>query len=198
MSSATTNITVTPTINRLNTIIQVRINGGTYDTVISGSASPILSLISGGNTINVLVTSTDNNPAINYTKAICRINEFGTASSTPTLRINTPLTNITHTTIGATGIGSASGLPPGVSAVWANNTITISGTPTSSGVFNYSIPLTGGCGSVNVTGTITVTCLPPGGAASSAPTLLVYTPLTTITHTTIAATGIGTAISLPA
>jgi hypothetical protein len=35
------------------------------------------------------------------------------------------------------------------------NTITTSGTPTASGTFNYSIPLTGGCGAVNATGTIT-------------------------------------------
>jgi len=43
-----------------------------------------------------------------------------------------------------------------VSAAWATNTITISGTPTATGTFNYSIPLTGGCGTVNATGTITV------------------------------------------
>jgi uncharacterized protein (TIGR02145 family) len=68
--------------------------------------------------------------------------------------VNTTLTPITHTTTGATGIGSATGLPPGVSPVWASNTITISGTPTAAGTYNYSIPVTGGCGSA--TGTITV------------------------------------------
>ena len=52
------------------------------------------------------------------------------------------------------------GLPAGVTAAWAANTITISGTPTASGVFNYSIPLTGGCGTANATGTITVVSLP--------------------------------------
>jgi uncharacterized protein (TIGR02145 family) len=35
--------------------------------------------------------------------------------------------------------------------------ITISGTPTAVGTFNYTFSLTGGCGSVNATGTITVT-----------------------------------------
>lgn len=84
-------------------------------------------------------------------------NTTSAASSTPTLYINTVLTNITHTTTGATGIGTAIGLPAGVSAAWSVNIITISGTPTASGIFNYSIPLTGGCGSVNTTGTITVT-----------------------------------------
>ncbi len=68
-------------------------------------------------------------------------NTVSAASSTPTLCISTPLTAITHTTTGATGIGAASGLPAGVTAAWAGNTITISGTPTASGVFNYSIPL---------------------------------------------------------
>ena len=78
----------------------------------------------------------------------------GAASSTPTLCINTVLTAITHTTTGATGIGAATGLPAGVTAAWASNTITISGTPTASGTFNYSIPLTGGCVAANATGTI--------------------------------------------
>ncbi|WP_159688912.1 Ig-like domain-containing protein [Flavobacterium sp. 9R] len=87
-------------------------------------------------------------------------NTVGTASSSPTLCINSPLNAITHTTTGATGIGVASGIPAGVSAFWNNDTVTISGTPTTSGVFNYSIPLTGGCSSLNATGTITVTALP--------------------------------------
>ena len=83
-------------------------------------------------------------------------NTVGAASSTPTLCINTALTPITHTTAGATGIGTPTGLPAGVSATWASNQITISGTPSQAGTFNYSVPLTGGCGSVNATGTITV------------------------------------------
>jgi hypothetical protein len=78
------------------------------------------------------------------------------ASSTPTLCKGTALSAISHTTTGATGIGAATGLPAGVTASFASNTITIIGTPTASGTFNYSIPLTGGCGNVNATGTITV------------------------------------------
>jgi uncharacterized protein (TIGR02145 family) len=80
------------------------------------------------------------------------------ASSTPTLLVNTVLTNITHGTTSATGIGTASGLPAGVSAAWSADVITISGTPTASGTFSYTIPLTGtSCSSVNATGMITVT-----------------------------------------
>ena len=84
------------------------------------------------------------------------LNTVSAASSTPTLDVNTALTAITHTTTGATGIGTATGLPAGVTADWAANTITISGTPTADGTFNYIIPLTGGVGSVSATGTITV------------------------------------------
>lgn len=124
------------------------------------------------------------------------------ASSTPTRCINTALPSITHTTSGATGISNAgvsgaNGLPAGVSASWASNTITISGTPTASGTFNYSIPLTGGCGGINATGTITVTPANTAGAASSNPTVAINTAITPITHTTTGATGIGTATNLP-
>jgi uncharacterized protein (TIGR02145 family) len=81
----------------------------------------------------------------------------GAASSTPTPTVNTLMTNITHTTTSATGIGTASGLPAGVTATWASNVITISGTPTATGTFTYTIPLTGtSCSGVNATGTITV------------------------------------------
>ncbi|MBP4143192.1 hypothetical protein J3S90_15410, partial [Flavobacterium sp. P4023] len=88
------------------------------------------------------------------------INTVGSASSTPTLCINSALTAITHTTTGASGIGTVTGLPAGVTANWSSNKITISGTPTASGTFNYSIPLSGGCVSVNATGKIIVNNAP--------------------------------------
>jgi gliding motility-associated-like protein len=81
----------------------------------------------------------------------------GAASSSPTLCVNTPLSNITHTTTGATNIGAISGLPAGVTATWASNTITISGTPTSTGIYSYKIALTGsGCEASFATGKIMV------------------------------------------
>ena len=88
-------------------------------------------------------------------------NTAGAALSTPTVCMSSDITNITHATTGATGISNsgisgANGLPAGVAASFASNTIIISGTPSASGTFNYSIPLTGGCGSVNATGTIIV------------------------------------------
>ena len=89
----------------------------------------------------------------------------GAPSTTPTVCISTPLVNVTHGTTNSTGIDSdgisgANGLPPGVGASFSGNAsngvVTISGTPTQAGTFNYSIPFTGGCGTATATGTITV------------------------------------------
>lgn len=101
---------------------------------------------------------------------VSRLNTVSSASGI-TACANAPIAPITRTTTNATGIGSASGLPPGLLASWSSNTITISGTPTNTGTYNYSIPLTGGCGSVNATGTITVnpgTPAQPGSISGTA------------------------------
>jgi len=104
-------------------------------------------------------------PRVPVIASVLPANTAGTPSATPTLCVNTALSPaITISTTGATGIGSPTGLPAGVTAAFASNTITISGTPSASGTFNYSIPLTGGCGSINATGTITV------NSASTTPT----------------------------
>ncbi len=142
--------------------------GSTYDWRINGTI--VSSGTSNSYTANqnglFTVTVTNANTCSSTTSSAVQVsvtanNTFGAASSTPTLCINTALSNITIATTGATGISNsgvsgANGLPAGVTASWASNTITISGTPTASGTFNYSIPLTGGCGSVNATGTINV------------------------------------------
>lgn len=88
-------------------------------------------------------------------------NTVSAASTEEALCVNQPLTQFFHSTTGATGIinngvSGANGLPPGVRANFSLNQITVQGTPTIPGEYNYSILLTGGCGTVNVTGTITV------------------------------------------
>jgi hypothetical protein len=119
------------------------------------------------------------------------------ASSTPTLCINTALTAITHATTNATGIGAPTGLPAGVTAAWASNTITISGTPSVAGTFNYTIPVNGCGAAVNATGTITVT---PNQTVTAGTTTTVFQniAMANVTHTTTTATGIGAATGLPA
>ncbi|EJL62683.1 GEVED domain-containing protein, partial [Flavobacterium sp. CF136] len=69
--------------------------------------------------------------------------------------INTAITNITLATTGATG-ATFSGLPAGVNGSWAANLVTISGTPTAAGTFNYTVTTTGGCPPATATGIITV------------------------------------------
>jgi uncharacterized protein (TIGR02145 family) len=117
----------------------------------------------------------------------CTLNTAA-ASTNQTLVVNTALTNIMIATMGATGISNAgvsgsNSLPAWVSATWANNMITISGTPTATGTFNYSIPLTGGCGSVNATGTITVTAAPSFTCGTS--TIADYNNINTYTTVSI-------------
>jgi uncharacterized protein (TIGR02145 family) len=163
----------------------------------SAIVNPATGLLIFNTTFSCLEMNTGT-PAQPVWDCLSMANTVTAASSAPTLCVNTLLTPITHLTTGATGIDGATGLPPGVSAAWAANTITISGTPTGAGVFNYNIPLTGGSESGAATGTITVTAANTAGAASSTPALDVNTPLTPITHATTGASGIGTATGLPA
>ena len=186
-----------------NAIIEYNINGGTtqitslnnlgvfqISTPLTSTTIYTLTKVKIVDTSNVtLCTQNLNNPV---TITVTPENTVTPASSSPTICSNTPLITIFHTTSGATGIGSAVGLPMGVIATWASNTITISGTPSSIGTFNYSIPLTGGCGTVNATGTITVISINTVTPASATPALCINTPLTVITHTTTGATGIAT------
>ncbi|MBS7788128.1 hypothetical protein KIH23_12545, partial [Flavobacterium sp. CYK-55] len=56
---------------------------------------------------------------------------------------------------GATGV-TAIGLPTGITGVVSGNTYTLSGIPTATGIFNYSLTTTGGCSTATQSGTITV------------------------------------------
>ena len=69
------------------------------------------------------------------------------------------ITNITYALAGATG-ATVSGLPSGVTANYVSGLVTISGTPTASGLFNYTVTPTGGCTGTTATGSITVNAPP--------------------------------------
>jgi hypothetical protein len=127
------------------------LGGGNLGTFTPGSS------LSGTYSYTVAGTSPCANATATVNITVTPINTSGIPTSNPTLCINTAISpSITIATTGANGIGAATGLPAGVTANWASNTITLNGTPTTSGTFNYTIPLTGGCGTVNATGTITV------------------------------------------
>jgi hypothetical protein len=114
----------------------------------------------------------------------------GTASQT--ICNNTPITNITYNTTGATG-ASASGLPGGVTGSWAANVFTISGTPTpTSGNFTYTVTLSGGCGTLTRTGTISIqptnTLTLSSGAGTNSRTVCIGSAIAATTYSTTGAT----------
>ena len=165
-----------PGVNGTYTSNSVTISGtptttGSWDYIVTAAGTCGTSSVSGIIVVNASQT-------------------VSSASASPTVCVNNSLPAITHTTASATGIGIASGLPPGIAATWASNILSISGTPTTSGTFTYNIPVSGSCGSVNATGTIYVTSNNSVSAASAAPTVCINTSLAGITHTTSGATGI--------
>ncbi|MCS7076778.1 MAG: SBBP repeat-containing protein [Bacteroidia bacterium] len=83
-----------------------------------------------------------------------------TSSSGPDNQIvclGTAITNITYFTVASSV--TVTGLPAGVTHSYSGDTVTISGTPTVAGTFNYTITLSG-CGSITAAGTIKVNNLP--------------------------------------
>jgi hypothetical protein len=135
-------------------------NGTTWTGINSVSATYDPPAITSTTFYRVVILNTISGSCISYStvaRALVGSNSVGAPSVTPTVCVGTLLAEITHALTGATGINNngisgANGLPAGVNAVWAANSITISGTPTVAGTFNYSIPLTGGCGSVTPQG----------------------------------------------
>jgi len=84
-------------------------------------------------------------------------------TNTQSLCENNTLVNIDYT-IGGSGTGaeiSAGSLPNGVTGTFTGNTFSISGLPTSTGTYNYTVSSTGGCTpGVSMSGTITVIEIP--------------------------------------
>jgi hypothetical protein len=158
-------------------------SGGTF--TISGTPS-----VSG--TFNYTVTTTGGGCAQASLGGTITVNPIATISLTsgtasPTLCINTALTNIVYTVGGGgTGASITSGaLPAGVTGNFSGNTFTISGTPTASGTFNYTVGTSGTCTQTSASGTITVnpvhTISLTSGTAS--PSLCKNTALTNIVYT---------------
>jgi autotransporter-associated beta strand protein len=123
------------------------------------------------------------------------------ANNIQTVCVNTAIANITYTITGATG-ATFSGLPAGVSGIFSGGNITISGTPTVSGTFNYTVTLTGGCGVVTASGTIIVnpnaTITLTSAPGTNNQSVCINTPITNITYS-ITGGGTGAGVTgLPA
>jgi PKD repeat protein/uncharacterized protein YlzI (FlbEa/FlbD family) len=100
--------------------------------------------------------------------------------------INTPITNITYA-IGGGGTGAGvTGLPTGVTGNYAAGVFTISGSPSVTGTFNYTVTTTGTCVQTSANGSITVnpdaTIALSSAAGTDAQSLCINTPITDITY----------------
>lgn len=82
-------------------------------------------------------------------------------SDNPTLCVNSPLGNIFYT-LGPDITGATvTGLPPGITSTFNPGAFLITNTPTTVGVFNYTVTATGSpCGPISASGTITVDTVP--------------------------------------
>ncbi|TRV26315.1 MAG: PKD domain-containing protein, partial [Microcystis wesenbergii Mw_MB_S_20031200_S109D] len=111
------------------------------------------------------------------------------ATTSQTVCINTPITNIIYTFGGGATGATVTGLPAGVTATVSGSTVTISGSPTTAtgSPFNYTVTTTGGCGVVSLSGTITVnanvTLTLTSAIATTAQTICINTPITNIVYT---------------
>jgi hypothetical protein len=101
-------------------------------------------------------TATKANAATVTVNALPTIS-LASGSTAQTVTTGSAITEIKYNTSNATGV-TPSNLPAGVSGTWSANVYTISGTPTSSGIYNYTVTTTysNGCPASSATGTITV------------------------------------------
>ena len=174
-------------------------NFGYHNISISGTPTA-------GGTFNYTITltggcgiiATTGTITVTPNNTVTRTSPVGTDAQT--VCINTAITNITYATMGATG-ATVTGLPAGLTGLWAANVVTISGTPTAAGPFTYIVTLTGGCGVITTTGTITVTpnntVTRTSPVGTDAQTVCINTAITNITYATTGATG-ATVTGLPA
>jgi hypothetical protein len=142
---------------------------------VSGTFNYTVTLTGGCGTTTATGTIT-----VNPNNTITLSSSSGTDNQT--VCINNAITDITYSSTGAIG-ATFSGLPTGVTGNYSGGNITISGTPTVSGTFNYTVTLTGGCGTSTATGTIVVNICTAIKEVSSASAWLIFPNPTTGTFT---------------
>ena len=204
-------------INTAITSITYNIGGGGMGATITGLPAGVSGAYAGGvYTITGTPTATGTfNYSINTTGICNQTSAAGTITVNPdatinlasgnnnqTVCINTPIVSISYN-VGGGGTGAtAGGLPAGLTGTYSGGVYTITGTPTASGTFNYTVNTTGTCLQANATGTITVnpdaTLNLTSGAGSNTPTLCINTAITNITYSIGGAATGATVSGLPA
>jgi len=116
------------------------------------------------------------------------------------VNINKSITGITYSITDATG-ASVTGLPAGVTGAYNNNVFSITGTPSESGTFSYTVTTSGGCSSATKNGTITVNpdvlLVLTSATATASQNLNINTTITPIEYRVTNGTG-ATVTGLPA
>lgn len=176
VAAANPNVTgasTTPqTTNPLNNVL-INTSSSVQTVVYTVNATALLSSCAGSQTVTVAV-----NPSASINLA--------TGTNSQTVCINTAIAPFTFTIAGGGTGATITGLPPGVTGVYNAGIVTINGTPSVSGIFNYTVSTTGTCTQASTTGTISVD---PNAAVnltsainSNAQTLCIYSPITDITY----------------
>ncbi|MGQ7946164.1 pectinesterase family protein [Flavobacterium sp. WC2509] len=129
---------ITYTLNSTYTNLEVYING-------------LVATITANQNLTGTANYTDS------TAAAATLVKHGAGSSSQTVSLGTPIVGFNYSWTNATS-ATASGLPAGITATVdaSAKTITISGTPTQAGTFNFTVTTTGGSPNALVSGTITV------------------------------------------
>lgn len=167
-NSALTNITyqlgggtTTASVTGLPAGVSGSYNPGTKVFTISGSPAAF-----GSFSYTVTAEGPCGNASLSGTISVSEATTLSLTSDGSTVNqvlcMNSSLVNITYAVGGSGSGGTVTGLPAGVTGSYANGVVTISGAPTVSGNFNYSVTGTGTCNSSPLTGTITVSDAPTG------------------------------------
>ena len=154
------------TVSGLPSGVSGSYNAGTKVYTISGTPSVL-------GTFNYLVTTTGPciKPALGGSiivtpDATIALTSSGSTTS-QTVCKNYPLVNITYS-IGGSGTGATvSGLPAGVTGTYNAGVFTISGSPSATGSFSYTVITTGPCVIPTAAGTIDVNAIPTGTFAAT-------------------------------
>lgn len=147
----------------------ISLTAGSFPAAVTGTFSAGVFTISGTATAAGVFpyTLTATGPCLNATASgtitindnstITLTSAPGTTSQTPC--VNTAITPITYLVAGGgTGVSLTGPLPAGVTGTYNAGTkvYTISGTPSATGTFNYTVTTTGPCLNPNLTGSIAV------------------------------------------
>ena len=146
---------------------------------VTGTWSPAIN-----NTATTTYTFTPNSGQCASTSTLTiQINPQTSISSAvnQTVCVNNAIANIDLVALGASGV-NITGLPTGLTGVLISDTVIISGTPTTSGVFPYTVTITGGLCSPATASSSGVITVIPSNTIANAPnqTVCVNSPISTI------------------